>query len=245
MKHAQSALATLPLSFHDPGEVAVVNGTSGWPAEVLSALESGAHGVVLVHPQPAEFADLLAADRSTVVVDSPWASNPAISSAAQALVAADGSRLECRVTAVPGSDFATALLHQLMLIRALLSPVSQVRIHYRSGHTLYAEGSTETGVTVDFSLICTNAVPPSAAVRLLTSDGSVELLIPDGATAQPAQLTTVGPDGAVLAPTYYETGHRAALRRLRDTAPADRLTDLRHLHDDVLVTTAALEGAQS
>lgn len=241
MSHARSALATLPLSFKDPARVAIVDGDLSWPTEVLRAVESGATGVVVVHPQPAEFAELLTTS-AAVVIDSRWASNPAIGTAAQAFRAGagGGSRLECRVILESGHDLAGALLDQVSLIRALLSPPTQLRIHHRSDRAMYAEGTTETAVTIDFSAVCTTAVPASATVRLLTTDGSVELLIPSGDTAQPARLTVVGPDGAVLAPTHYENGHRASLRRLRDTAVADRPADLQHLHADVLVVTAAL-----
>ena len=242
---ARTALATLPLSFADPAKVRIVDGADDWPPAVRHALDSGAAAVVLVHPRPAEFADLLTA---RVIVDSPWASNPVIDRAAPVFRVADGNHVECRVIAQPGSDLSSALLHQLTLVRALLGPIRQATVQHLSDHALYAEGSTDDGRRVDFSVICTSAVPTTATVRLLTADGSVELTIPSGDTAQPARLITVGPDGAVLAPTSYETGHRATLRRLHDTAPADRLTDLKQLYDDVQVASAALavaEGAQS
>jgi hypothetical protein len=242
---ARTTLATLPLSFQDPTEIVIVDGGSDWPAEVSQAIRSGAAGILVVQPKPAEFAELLTADQSTVVVvDSTWASNPVISAAAQAFRAAATSdtRLECRVILAPGSDFSAALLDQLTLVRALLSPLSEVRLRYRSDHGFHAEGTTDSSMTVDLSVVCTTAVPASATVRLLTSDGSVELQLPSGATAQPARLITVGPDGAVLAPTQYETGHRASLRRLREllaNAPADGLADLGNLHADVLITRGA------
>ncbi|TCC30956.1 hypothetical protein [Kribbella speibonae] len=240
-----AALATLPLSFPEPGHVSVVDGAGEWPAEVRRALDSGTDAVVVVDPGPAEFADLLTAP---VIVDSPWASNPVIGLATPRFRAAEGNRIECRIIVAPDADLTRALLAELSLIRALRGPVRRLTVQHRSVHALHAEGSTEDGVRVDFSIVCTSAVPTSACVRLLTSDGSVELQIPSGDTAQPARLITVGPDGAVLAPTSYETGHRATLRRLHDTAPADRSTDLNHLYDDVQVTLAALaaaEGAQS
>lgn len=240
-----AALATLPLSFPVPAEVTIVDGSGEWPAEVRRALKVGASAIVLVHPRPAEFVDLLTAP---VLVDSPWASNPVVESAAPLLHVADGNRIECRVIAGPDADLTSSLLDELTLIRALRGPVQQLTVRHRSDHGLYAEGSTDDGVRVDFGVVRTAVVPTSATVRLLTADGSIELQIPSGDTAQPARLTVVGPDGAVLAPTIYETGHRATLRRLHDTAPADRLTDLNHLYDDVQVALAALavaEGAQS
>jgi hypothetical protein len=244
--YARTTLATLPLSFPDPAGVVFVDGDPSWPAELGRAMQSGANGIVLVHPTPVDFAELLTAEPSAiVVVDSPWASNPMTAVAAQAFRAAavNGSRVECRVIMRPGSDFATALLDQLTLIRALLGPVPKVQVRHLSGSACHTEGLTDTSVAVDFSIVCTSAVPASAMVRLLTADGSVELLIPSGDSAQPARLTTIGPDGAVLAPTHYETGHRASLRRLHElqaARSADGLADLRRLHADVVTTTAAL-----
>ncbi|MGZ0152885.1 hypothetical protein ACXJJ3_37910 [Kribbella sp. WER1] len=242
---ARATLATLPVSIPRPADVSLVDGASDWPAEVRRALRSGSTAVVVVHPRIAEFADLLSAP---VLVDSPWASNPVIDSAAQAFRVAEGNRMECRVLTPPGSDLTTALLHELALVRALRNPVRRLTVLHLSGHVLYAQGSTDDGVHVGLSVVRTAAVPASANVQMPTPDGSVELWIPAGDTARPARLTVVSPDGAVLTPTVYETGHRATLRRLHDTAPADRLTDLNHLYDDVQVASAALaatEGALS
>ncbi|WP_327632982.1 hypothetical protein OHB24_23590 [Kribbella sp. NBC_00482] len=241
-----SALATLPLSFPDPAAVAFVEGEPGWPAELLRTMRSDATGIVVVHPTPDDLADLLAtAPAKIVVVASRWASNPATGPAAQAFRAAatNRSRVECRVIVRPGRDFSTALLEQMALVRAVLGPVTQLQVKHVSDRTLYAEGLTDTSVAIDFSIVCTAATPASAALRLLTDDGSVELQLPSGDTAQPARLITIGPDGAVLAPTRYETGLRWSLRRLRElhaAGSADGLADLRCLRADVVTTTAAL-----
>ncbi|TDO51597.1 hypothetical protein EV643_103336 [Kribbella sp. VKM Ac-2527] len=244
--HARTTLATLPLSLPDPTGVVFVDGDPGWPAELARALRAGAAGIALVHPAPVDFADLLDEKSATiVVVDSRWASNPVTDLAEPAFRAAavKGSRLECRVVMDPGCDFATALLDQLVLIRALLAPVTKVQVQHLSDRALHAEGLTDLPLAVDFSIVSTAALPASASLRLLTSDGKVELTIPSGDTAQPARLITVGPDGAVLAPTQYETGHRASLRRvceLQATRSADGMADLRRLHADVVTTTAAI-----
>ncbi|RZT11700.1 hypothetical protein EV649_7351 [Kribbella sp. VKM Ac-2569] len=245
-EHVRTALATLPLSFPDPAGIVFVDGVPGWPVALLHAMGSNPAGIVLVHPTPVDFADPLAMDPATiVVVDSPWASNPATGLAARAFraVATDRSRVECRVVVEPSCDFSTALLDQLVLIRAVLGPVTKLQVQHVSDRTLYAEGLTDTSVAIDFSIVRTTATPASAALRLLTDDGSVELQIPSGDTAQPARLITVGPDGAVLAPTQYEAGHRSSLRRLRElhaAGSADGLADLRCLRADVVTTTAAL-----
>ena len=243
---ARATLATLPLSFPEPTGVVFVDGDPSWPAKLLRAMRSGATaGIVLVRPAPVEFAELLGAEPSTpVVIDSPWVSNPTTGLAAQAFgsVATSSCRVECRVVVEPGADFATALLDQMVLIRTVLGQVTQLRIRHVSERALHADGLTDTSVAIDFTIVGTAGLPSSANLRLLTPEGSVELLIPSTDTAQPARLTTVGPAGAVLAPTHYETSHRASLRRLRElqaTGSADGLAELRRLHADVLLTTAA------
>jgi len=241
-----STLATLPLSFPDPAAVVFVHGEPGWPAELLRAMQAAPMGIVLVHPTPVDVAELRTADPSTIViVDSRWASNPATALAGEAFRAAASaqSRVECRVIMAPESDLSTALLDQVALIRAVLGPVTKLQVQLVSDRTLHAEGLTDTSVPIDFTIVCTTARPPSATLRLLTNDGSVELHIPSDDTAQPARLITVGADGALLAPTEYETGLRSSLRRLRAlhaAGSADGLADLRCLRADVLTTTAAL-----
>ena len=90
------------------------------------------------------------------------------------------------------------------------------------------------GVAVDLSVVCTNATPEHATVRLLTSDGSIEVEIPNGETAQPAHLTITSPSGAQIAPTLYESGHRATWRRLhRLITGGEPANDLDGLETDI------------
>jgi len=75
-------------------------------------------------------------------------------------------------------------------------------------------------------------------VRLLTG-GSVEVEIPSGETARPARLTTTGPQGAMLAPTLYESGHRATWRRLHQLISVDgQSADLDDLDADIATASA-------
>ena len=157
----------------------------------------------------------LAADHGVVVIDSTWASNPVLAAASEALHTAIGpqSRLECRIVVRVGTDLDRALLDQLSLLRALLGPVVDLEILQRSEHGYVGEARAN-GVAVDLSVVCTNATPEHVTVRLLTSDGSIEVEIPSGETARPAHLTITSPSGAQIAPTLYESGHRATWRRL-------------------------------
>ncbi|MFF0267145.1 hypothetical protein [Kribbella sp. NPDC004536] len=231
---ARAALATLPTTFLDPGSVTFVDGDANWPAELERVLRSRPRGILLVHPAPVDFK--IVDNLPPVVVDSPWAKNPAINNAFKRST----SRIECRVLAHPDADLATELLHQVMLIRAAVAPMTTLDVQHVSDHALYATGRTEAEVTVDLSIVRTSGLPASATLRQLTPDGSVELVLPSSETARPARLTTVGPDGAVLEPTQYESAHRASLRELHATGPAEALAELRRLQADVALTTAAL-----
>jgi hypothetical protein len=244
---AATVLASLPLSYAPgarvEGGVAVVGGSADWPGVTARALDAGAVAVIVVHPEPAEVGVLRAAT-AVVALDTRWAPNPVVASAATAFTTAlpRGSRIECQVQLPVGSSLEAALLDQLILVRAVVGGVSDVRILTRSRHGYAAEG-VAAGHPIDLSLVCTDAVPENASVRLLTSDGSVVLNLPSGATAQPARLTVTGPDGALLAPTVYESGHRATWRRVRTLLAAQSTTtdDLDNFASDAeTVRTASL-----
>jgi hypothetical protein len=120
---------------------------------------------------------------------------------------------------------AAVLVDQLSLVRAVLSPTTELRMLHRSDHGYVAEAETTT-LPVDLTAVRTDAIPEQALLRLITADGSVEVQIPSGDTAQPALLTVIGPVGATRSPTVYETGHRASWRRLHRL-----LTDHESSHD--------------
>jgi hypothetical protein len=235
-------LASLPLSYRpqtDPatGGVVVVGGSANWPEEAASAIRAGTAGVIVIDPEPADLRPLRAPDTqgATVVVDAPWASNPVVGSAGDAFRAAAtaGGRLECRVIVTPGRSLDGVLLGQLSLVRALLGPVTDLLAFHRSGHGYNAQAHAYD-VAVDLSAVCTDAVAEHASARLLTADGSVEVHIPAGQTAEPALLTVTGPHGTTLAPTRYESGHRATWRRLhRLISHGEQSTDIDDLEADI------------
>ena len=131
-----------------------------------------------------------------------------------------------------GSPLEAALLDQLSLIRALVGEATEVRVLTHSVHGYAAEASA-AGHPVDLSVVCTDAVPENATVRLLAGDRSVDLTIPSGDTARPAQLSVTSPDGTILAPTLYESGHRATWRRVRELLDQQQtITDLEDFEAD-------------
>lgn len=216
---AATVLASLPLSYAPgggaEGSVAIVSGSADWPTTAIGALDAGAVAVIVVHPEPADV-EALRARSALVALDTRWATNPVVASASTAFRTAlpHGSRIEGRVYVPVGSPVETAMLDQLALFRVLVGPVTDLRVLTSSSNGYEAEGRA-AGHPVDLSLVCTDADRESASVRLLTTDGSVQLAIPSGLTAQPARLTVTGPDGAHLTPTRYESGHRATWRRVR------------------------------
>ena len=259
---ARTVLSSLPLSYapngkHEPGAMIIVDGQkTAWPDATATAIMESAAGVVVIGPQPAELGPLLSLldqHRVPVVVDSSW-TNPVIPVAANAFATAmtSGIRLECRMIALPGQDQQAALVDQLFLVRHLIGAASDVRLIFTSDRGYFAEAavgpSTSSGrtLTVDLSVICTRARPRSATVRLLTLDGSVELFLPSGDTAQPARLITVDQNGATVAPALYESGHRSSWRRLWELINSgEKTTDLQDLAVDIATThhiRPALDG---
>ncbi|WP_426562114.1 hypothetical protein ACPPVT_16480 [Angustibacter sp. McL0619] len=253
---ARAVLASLPLSFAErsgtsasaPGAVVIIDGGPGWPEHVAAAAHQGAAGVVVVQPEPTDCSRLLATLVDTavpLVFDSPWVANPAVSDAAGLFgpAAVPGSRLECRIILQPGRDLAAALLHQLALVRQLVGPATEARLLTWSEQG-YALQATTGDCMLDLSVVTTRAVPESALARLLTSDGSIELFIPSPDTARPAKLTTVGPSGSLLAPTVYESGHRASWRRLHALITSGDFSagvdELQALQDDAAEVTSVL-----
>jgi hypothetical protein len=239
-------LASLPASYHHSeaasGGVTVIGGSRGWPRAAATAIRAGAAGVIVTAPEPEDLSPLRSG--GLIVVDSIWATNPVAASAGAAFrsAASPGSRLECRVRVAVGRSLAAVLLDQLSLIRALLAPATELRILHRSEHGFVAEASA-AGIAVDLSAICTDSAPQQASARLLTVDGGVHVQIPDGTTAQPALLTVTGPDGTLLAPTRYESGHRAAWRRLHHLlSTGERCTDLDDLEADIATASIYPEG---
>lgn len=226
-RQTDAVLASLPLSYApaptaSPGDVELVDGTGDWPAGVGAALAAGAAGVIVLRPTAVGAAALAALDAPSVPVllDSPWAGNPVVADAADALrtVLDPRSRLECRVIVRPGADLRQALLDQLSLVRALVGAVSGLQIVHRDDHGYLAEGQAGDAA-VDLSATCTRALPERAELRVLTPEGSVELLIPSPKTAQPALLSIIDPDGIHGRPTVFESAARATWRRLHTLLP--------------------------
>ena len=135
--------------------------------------------MIVVEPQPADAEGLRARSGKLIALDRRWSANPVVESAARTVAAClpKSGRIECRVLVPVGSPLEAALLDQLSLIRALVGEATAVRVLTHSNHG-YAAEAAAAGHAVDLSVVCTDAVPESATVRLLTGNGSVDLTVP-------------------------------------------------------------------
>ncbi|MDT0484394.1 hypothetical protein [Streptomyces doebereineriae] len=222
-----AVLATLPLSFRpataDRVPVRALSGSRGWVDAAAAAVQDGVAGLVVRHPAPADPADVVALAElagkhgTAVVLDSPWAGTPMAAQAAEALrdtVDADpASAIECRLTLPTDHDLGQALLDQLALLRVLGSPADEVRTHLRTERGVLAT-ATVGGRTGLLGTVLTDALAPTASLRLIGAGRAVHLQIPSWRTARPAVLTVTSPDGSHTWPTHYESPQRAAWRRL-------------------------------
>ena len=246
-----AVVASLPVSLRPAStgtDLVAVDGQTGWAGAASQAIETGARGVVVIDPTTADVADLstLARRRGVpVVIDYPFAGNPAVPVAAPYFSGHDDRHalLECTVTARLGADLARVLIDQLALVGALAARVEKAKALDWTSRRYVISGLLADGRRTRLTGICTDAGPPTAAVRMLREDGSMELTVPNPETARPAQATIVTPDGAKSLPTLFETAHRLAWRRLaRLVHDGGQASDLTRFTNDSSIVTA-LTGA--
>lgn len=245
-----AVLASLPESLRpygggpEPADLVAVAGTAGWTARAAEALMAGPRGVLVVDPVREDVTELRDHARRysvTVVVDRPYAGNPAVEVIAPYFAGGDRHELlEARLVVPLGADLAHALLDQLALVAAAAGAVDHARtlVWADRGYVLHGDlaGGRRTILTAE----ATSARPPAAALRQLGVSGAVHLEVPAPTSARPARAEVTRPDGRTLLPTLWETAHRATWRRLRDLVAAGRqATDLSELDRDQLVVTGA------
>jgi hypothetical protein len=241
-----TVLSSLPLSYaaadHDAApRVAVVAGTLGWPVAVQRALQEGSVAAIVVHPEPANLGATLATP-GLVLVDSIWAGNPAVSAASGHFraAAADAQLLECRVISGPNRSLRANLVDLAALVRELIGPLHGVSLLHHDHNGCFAVAGAGD-LSVGLGVVRCTAVAPQASVRVLTNDGGVELSLPDPSTARPAEVVITNGDGSRLLPTVWESGHRAAWRRLQALLTSgETAMDLRFLEEDQLAVATAL-----
>jgi hypothetical protein len=246
--------ASLPISLTQASAgnqlVAVDGQAAQWIGTLVSAIQAGASGVLLVRPAAGPSAlDIraaakAAADVGTIVaVQSAWAANPAVAQFAQAATGQlSDLTLVDSVVQLGGTwhrRWDDVLLGQLTLLRAVTGPLELTRFtgQHENGYTL--DGAAGASAV---ALSAVRSAPASDTARLAAygAAGEGHLIVPSDDVARPAAAWFVNPDGAVAQPTWYETASRASWRRLHHAAtegPCGPLADLADLADDVELLT--------
>lgn len=238
------AVASLPMSLHPGGpdaDLVGIAGGPGWAAEALAAIEAGARAVLVVDPAPADVRALRERD-VPVVLDGRWTYNPAVIDSASAFAARNDaeSLVEVRADVPLGCDLERVLLSQLALLRTAVAPVVELSFDRWNARGWDARGTLEGGAQVALAGIVTDALEPTASVRIIKPEHAVRLTVPDPSTARPGHLVVSSPEGATLLETKWESAHRVAWRTLhRLVTSGEASTDLLGFEHDVEVVGAA------
>ncbi len=235
-------VASLPVSLH-PGstdaDLVGIAGAPGWTSAATDAIQAGARGVLVVNPVPEDVTELQALvsrRRIPLVIDGPWAYNPAVADSAPAFTERNDaeSTFQVRVTEAVGSDLDHVLVGQLALVRALVGPVVDLRLARHSPQGYDATGRLKSGALVCLAAILTNAADPSAVVHLVKATTAVRLSVPDAATAAAGSAVISTEKGATLLVTQWESAHRVAWRTLHELVTSSSTgADLGAFTDDL------------
>lgn len=240
-RRVAAIVASLPASFRTTdgrADVVALDGDGNWTERAEEALRKDACAIVVGDPEAQDARGLLAtAERlgATVALDTPWAHNPAASSAATELShwLSDAGLLEVEVISPAGRPILATLPAQLALVRVVSGPVRAAKLVAATAHGYTLLGSAEPDTRVKLVTIMTDARPTAASVRFIGREGSVELSIPDPSTSRPAHLTVTTPDGSTLMPTIFESARRSVWRATHTAVTTDRpLNDLDGFVDD-------------
>lgn len=241
-------VASLPVSLH-PGtegaDLVGVAGESGWTEAAAEAIRSGARGVLVVDPVAEDVTALGAQAEDAgvpVVLDSPWAHNPAVLEAAAVLAERNDADtlLDVRVDGPLGADLDRLLLGQLALVRAVAAPVVKLRFDRRNRTGYDAIGELASGARVNLSAILSDGLPAGATVRVIRAKDAVRLAVPHPGTAVPGHLVVSDESGATLRTTKWESAHRVAWRTLHElVVDGGTVAELAAFQEDAAVAAAA------
>lgn len=237
-----AVIASLPISLAFGGpdaDLHAVTGTPGWTSRAVKAIDNGARGIVIINPVAEDTRPLegkVVAAQVPVVIDYPAASNTAVAEgAAEFLAAAPGAALFNALVSVRSSpELQQAELDLVAVAERLVGPLKDLRT-LRSSNLGFSIAATlpSNGAPATLSGTVSLATPYRIRATLITTDGAVEIQLPEPATARPAEVTVTGAGGMTLFPTVFESAHRSTWRRLHRLVlagelPAD-LADFNHL----------------
>jgi hypothetical protein len=253
-------IASLPMSFAhasagETPDVVEVSAGAAWVEAALAAVGTRPKGILITRPTVADPEQILRlaarADEAGVVVAlaDPFAGHPALTAGAPLLTEALSSCESLFVTVTLPSSVGQGAQEQV------LTALRVVRAVGAEGVVLTTATTGSGGVVVDgsirlssdrvspFAALGTNtrAVAPHVRVRAYGPSATVEIDIPNAATARPARIQVVDGSGSVTAPTIYESAYRAAWRRMHSSIvgpaivqPVRRLDELRRFAEDAL-----------
>lgn len=243
-------IASLPVSLHRGNGtadlVAVDGGSAGWAHEAEQHIEQGARGIMVICPVPDGIAALneKASRRGVpVVIDGTWTYNPAVERARETFSELNDADtlLEARVNVPAGANLEQTLLAQLALIRCATDQVVNVTYARKNRHGYDALAVMASGGRAALTAICTDALLPTAVLRIVKPRTAVQMTLPWPATAAPGHVVVSGPEGATLLSTLWETSHRAAWRQLhRLVGAGEKSSDLDGFASDLAAIRTAL-----
>jgi hypothetical protein len=243
-------VASLPVSFAtaaqgERADVAAIEGGQGWPRLLTEALDQGPRGLVIVDPTPVLPDEVPDASTVPVVVDHRFSGNPALAGAADAFGRWPASAMiEVAAIVSDEGDLEATVVDALAALRRVGQPAARLTRLTWDQTGYYLSGSTTGGSPLLLSAHVTSGAAPSLRVRGLAHDRVVELRLPDPGTARPAVLVSTTKEGAVTAPTLWETSHRAAWRRLHAAVSGGEPThDLAELRADLSVASQVLPAS--
>ena len=250
--------ASLPMSLTarpDGARMIAVDGQSpGWLETLAEAIRSGVAGVLLVRPVAAPArrvraaAEAAASAGTAVVVETAWASNPAVVQLARAVAGRlPDIGLIDSVAQVAGDHrgpWADVLLDHVVLLRAVTGPLDAVRFAVQDVHGYTVDG-VRGASTVAMAAVRSAVSPPVARLAAYGATAEAHLVVPTGDTAAPAAAWIVDPAGATAQPTSYETTSRVSWRRLCGAVSersGEPVRDLADLADDTELVATITES---
>jgi hypothetical protein len=254
--------ASLPMSLtEDPDKaqlVAVDGQLPGWLDTLAAVIRPGIAGALVVRPVAGPSAHDIravanaAADAgTTVVVQTAWASNPAVPQLARtAAEKIPGIALIDSLIQMPGDSpgqWADVLLDHLTLLRAMAGPLDAVHFATRGINGYTVNGGQQSAVVM-MSAVRSALRQPAVRLAAYGAAAEVHLVVPAGDTAAPAAAWIVDQADATVQPTRYESASRASWRRLHDAAAGrsgEPSTDLSDLADDTEFVVAITSNRQS
>jgi hypothetical protein len=230
--------ATLPTTLRPtegPAELQAVGaGSADWPSRVRAAAGRGARVIVLLAPTPVDGGEVrrLAGHLAVpVVAQTTWVPSPVVTQFRRRWAEDLGHSAVVRVSTHDSLDRSaeSALLDQLVLVRAALGPVTRILFARfgEHGHTVLADAG---GRTVHLSGVRTAVAVGRARLSALGGDREHRLELPAPGTASPARAAAAGPEGEHVLPAVHEDRARATWRtaclRLANRVTDDELGDL-------------------